>query len=94
MGHTGKSPFIFFLIFFNGLSFRSNLVFHKVVFPWMVVLDVVLKHVYWLDTYFDVLERVNYEGGNRVTYSEMENVSCLFHRGRTQKMKGGKVAFF
>lgn len=46
---------------------RVVLVDHKIVYPYGVAVDFPLEHVYWVDTYLDFVERVNYDGSNRQT---------------------------
>lgn len=50
----------------NGKS-RMVLVDYKIVYPYGVTVDFPLEHVYWVDTYLDFIERVNYDGSNRHT---------------------------
>lgn len=46
-------------------SNRTAIVNNKIVYPHGVALDIVLQHIYWVDTYLDGIERVNYDGSNR-----------------------------
>ena len=39
----------------------------KIVYPYGLTLDLPLKRVYWVDTYLDYIEAVDYDGGNRKT---------------------------
>ncbi|XP_067123645.1 low-density lipoprotein receptor-related protein 1 isoform X3 [Centruroides vittatus] len=48
-------------------SERVKLVEHKIVYPYGVTVDFPNEHVYWVDTYLDFVERVNYDGSNRRT---------------------------
>ncbi|XP_047119261.1 low-density lipoprotein receptor-related protein 1 [Schistocerca piceifrons] len=47
-------------------SERTKLVTHKIVYPYGVTVDYPTQQVYWVDTYLDVVERINYDGSNRV----------------------------
>lgn len=44
---------------------RKSIVTHKIVYPYGVTVDYPNQHVYWVDTYLDYVERVNYDGSNR-----------------------------
>lgn len=46
---------------------RKTLVDHKIVYPYGVTVDYTTQHVYWVDTYLDFVERVDYDGSNRRT---------------------------
>ena len=46
---------------------RLKLVDHKIVYPYGVAVDFPNQHVYWVDTYLDFVERVDYDGSNRRT---------------------------
>lgn len=48
-------------------SERKTLVDHKIVYPYGVTLDYTTQHVYWVDTYLDFVERIDYDGSNRRT---------------------------
>ena len=48
-------------------SQRKVLVESKIVYPYGLTLDLPLKRVYWVDTYLDYIEAVDYDGGNRKT---------------------------
>lgn len=48
-------------------SERKTLVDHKIVYPYGVTIDYTTQHVYWVDTYLDFVERVDYDGSNRRT---------------------------
>ncbi|XP_055591150.1 low-density lipoprotein receptor-related protein 1 [Uranotaenia lowii] len=50
--------------FLDGTN-RTSIVLKKIVYPHGVALDIALQHVYWVDTYLDSIERVNYDGSNR-----------------------------
>lgn len=57
---------------------RKQLVIHKIVYPYGVSLDVPNKHVYWVDTYLDYVERIDYEGHNRRTIMRGSPVQNLY----------------
>ncbi|XP_058055099.1 prolow-density lipoprotein receptor-related protein 1 [Anopheles bellator] len=44
---------------------RTAIVLHKIINPLDVALDLVLQHVYWIDTHLDTVQRVNYDGTGR-----------------------------
>ncbi|XP_064475155.1 prolow-density lipoprotein receptor-related protein 1-like [Ornithodoros turicata] len=46
---------------------RTKLVEHKIVYPFGVAVDLPKEQVYWVDTYLDVVERINYDGTGRTT---------------------------
>ncbi|XP_049539126.1 low-density lipoprotein receptor-related protein 1B [Anopheles darlingi] len=46
-------------------SNRTSIVLHKIINPLDVALDLVLQHVYWVDTHLDTVQRVNYDGTGR-----------------------------
>ncbi|KAJ8870464.1 hypothetical protein PR048_029486 [Dryococelus australis] len=46
---------------------RTVLVNQKIVYPYGVTVDFPTQHLYWVDTYLDCIERVNYDGSNRRT---------------------------
>lgn len=48
-------------------SERIKLVTRKIVYPYGVTVDYPTQHVYWVDTYLDVIERINYDGSLRIT---------------------------
>lgn len=56
-------------------GFRTRVVTHKVVYPESVAVDIVLKHVYWVDTYFDLVDRVDYDGRNRLAFARKDRVN-------------------
>lgn len=61
---------------------RRVLVDSKIVYPYGVTIDYALEHVYWVETYLDFVERVNYDGSNRQTVRKGLSVS---------EKKGGKL---
>lgn len=46
-------------------SNQSTLVSHKINYPYGLTVDLPNEHVYWVDTYMDSIERVDYEGHSR-----------------------------
>jgi integrin beta 2 len=48
-------------------SNRTTLVQQKIVYPYGVTVDYPTQHVYWVDTYLDFVERIDYDGSNRRT---------------------------
>ena len=50
----------------NGGS-RQILVKQKIVYPYGIAVDFPNEHVYWVDTYLDFVERINYDGTKRTT---------------------------
>lgn len=44
---------------------ETTLVSHKVIYPFGLTVDLPNEHVYWVDTYLDAIERVDYDGRNR-----------------------------
>jgi low-density lipoprotein receptor-related protein 1 (alpha-2-macroglobulin receptor) len=59
-------------------SERKTLVDHKIVYPYGVTIDYPTQHVYWVDTYLDFVERVDYDGSNRRTIRKGFPVSFSF----------------
>ena len=49
---------------------RSRLVSHKIVYPRGISLDFANEHVYWTDSYLNHVQRINYDGKNRITVAE------------------------
>lgn len=48
-------------------SERKPIVEEKIVYPYGVVVDYPKKHVYWVDTYLDYVEKVDFYGNHRKT---------------------------
>ncbi len=48
-------------------SNRTRLVEHKIVYPYGITIDFPNEHIYWVDTYLDFIERINYDGSGRHT---------------------------
>ncbi|CAB0020575.1 unnamed protein product, partial [Nesidiocoris tenuis] len=73
---------------------RKTLVSEKIVYPYGITVDYAVQHVYWVDTYLDFIERIDYDGRNRKTvrkgYPVINNRSSflLFGKGRPGMIKG------
>lgn len=48
-------------------SERKPIVEEKIVYPYGVAIDYPKKHVFWVDTYLDYVEKVDYDGKHRKT---------------------------
>lgn len=59
-------------------SERFPMVTHKIVYPYGVTVDFPNKHVYWVDTYLDFIDRINYDGTQRKTIRKGFPVSLFF----------------
>ena len=59
-------------------SERDILVDTKIVYPYGLTLDFPLKRVYWVDTYLDYIEAVDYDGKNRRTILRGSPVQNLY----------------
>lgn len=46
-------------------SNQTSIVTTKIIYPFGIALDLANEHVYWVDTYMDSVERVDYNGKNR-----------------------------
>lgn len=60
----------------------KSIVTDKIVYPHGITLDLAMMHVYWVDTYMDNVERVNYDGTNRWSLkkkSQLMNVAQSIH---------------
>ncbi|XP_041374230.1 low-density lipoprotein receptor-related protein 1-like [Gigantopelta aegis] len=53
---------------------RKNITTSKIVHPNGITLDYVNKHVYWGDSFLNIIERVDYEGNGRKTISQGLNI--------------------
>ncbi|XP_050540895.1 low-density lipoprotein receptor-related protein 1 [Daktulosphaira vitifoliae] len=62
----GQFPAMVERAYLNGQG-RQSLVDHKVVYPYGLTVDIPSEHVYWVDTYLDFVDRINYDGTNRKT---------------------------
>lgn len=60
----------------NGTS-REAIVKQKIVYPYGVAVDIPSQHVYWVDTYLDFVERVDYDGRNRKTIKKGHPVGFI-----------------
>ena len=49
----------------------------QIVRPQSLTLDLVNQHVYWIDSYLDRLERVDYDGSNRLLILKQRVSSLL-----------------
>lgn len=50
-----------------------QLVSSKIVYPLDITLDLANEHVYWVDTYSDIIERVDYDGNHRTPLKKHPN---------------------
>ncbi|XP_026680974.1 low-density lipoprotein receptor-related protein 1B-like [Diaphorina citri] len=57
---------------------RFPMVTHKIVYPYGVTVDFPTKHVYWVDTYLDFIDRINYDGTDRKTIRKGFPVQNLY----------------
>ena len=57
---------------------RKILVDTKIVYPYGLTVDFPLKRVYWVDTYLDYIEAVDYDGSNRKTLLRGSPVQNLY----------------
>lgn len=57
---------------------RKAIVDHTIVYPYGVAVDYPKKHVYWVDTYLDYVERVDYNGEHRKTVLRGIKVQNLY----------------
>ena len=60
----------------NGAS-REAIVSRKIVYPYGVAVDIPTATVYWVDTYLDYVEKVDYSGMNRKTIKRGHPVRIL-----------------
>ncbi|XP_058118715.1 prolow-density lipoprotein receptor-related protein 1 [Anopheles ziemanni] len=56
---------------------RTSIVLNKIINPLDIALDLVLEHVYWVDTHLDAVQRVNYDGSGR--WFPKKSPTFLFH---------------
>lgn len=54
---------------------RRQLIKRKLVYPEALTLDLPARVVYWVDLYLDCVERVNYDGSNRLSVRRRYHVS-------------------
>nr|XP_018901907.1 PREDICTED: prolow-density lipoprotein receptor-related protein 1 [Bemisia tabaci] len=59
-------------------SNRQKLIDNKIVYPYGVTVDFPSQHVYWVDTYLDFVERIDYDGKNRRTIAKGFPVQNLY----------------
>lgn len=59
-------------------SRRKSIVDHKIVYPYGLTVDFPKEQIYWVDTYLDFVERVDYEGNNRKTILRGREVQNLY----------------
>lgn len=60
----------------------TSIVTEKIVYPHGITLDLAMLHVYWVDTYMDNIERINYDGTNRWSLkkkSQLMNIAQSIH---------------
>lgn len=62
----------------NGTA-REPIVKQKIVYPYGVAVDIPSQHVYWVDTYLDFVERVDYNGRNRKTIKKGHPVGYILY---------------
>lgn len=58
-------------------SNATSLVYSKIIYPLGLTLDLANEHVYWVDQYMDLIERVDYNGKNR--WSHKKNPAAHSH---------------
>lgn len=68
----------------SGLD-RVPLIEHKIVYPYGLTVDIPSEHIYWVDTYLDFVERINYDGSNRRTIKKGYPVSINIYICKIQK---------
>lgn len=61
-----------------------ELVTTEVLYPTDITLDLANEHVYWIDTYIDFVERVDYNGKNRWSMKKNPDVSLLYSQSSNQ----------
>lgn len=54
-----------------------SLVSSKIVYPLDITLDLANEHVYWVDTYTDIIERVDYDGKHRTPLKKYPNTEYI-----------------
>lgn len=59
-------------------KFKMVLVDSKIVYPYGITIDYPNKHLYWVDTYLDYIERINYDGTGRKTILRGSSVQGLY----------------
>jgi hypothetical protein len=58
-------------------SSRSRLIFHKIVYPRGISLDYANEQVYWTDSYLNHIQRIDYDGKNRISITEGSPVDSI-----------------
>lgn len=53
------------------------LVSSKIIYPLGITLDLANEHVYWVDTYTDIIERIDYDGQNRTPLKKHPDTAYL-----------------
>ncbi|KAJ4429179.1 hypothetical protein ANN_26182 [Periplaneta americana] len=71
-------------------SNRTTLVQQKIVYPYGVTVDYPTQQVYWVDTYLDFVERIDYDGSNRRTIKKGFPVSS-FDKWHSQCRSDGYI---
>lgn len=54
-----------------------SLVSSKIVYPLDITLDLANEHVYWVDSYSDIIERIDYDGKNRTPLKKYPNTEYI-----------------
>lgn len=73
----GHSPPMLERALLDGTN-RTTLVHQKIVYPYDIAVDFPLQHIYWVDSYLDFVERINYDGTNRRTVKRGAPVQNLY----------------
>lgn len=56
-------------------SNRVIIATNKIFYPSEITLDLANEHVYWIDTFTDFVERVDYDGNNRWSMKKSSEVN-------------------
>ncbi|KAI4468942.1 vitellogenin receptor-like protein-related-related [Holotrichia oblita] len=59
-------------------SNRVALIDYKIVFPYGITVDYSTSQVYWLDTFLDMIEKIDFDGKNRRTIKQGPIVQNLY----------------
>lgn len=73
----GNSPPIIERCRMDG-SERTTLIDYKIVFPYGITVDYSTSQIYWLDTFLDMIEKVDFDGKNRRTIKQGPIVQNLY----------------
>lgn len=73
----GHSPPMIERVKMDGTE-RKPIITEKIIFPYGVTIDYANKNVYWVDTYLDFIERIDYDGKNRMTVLKGKQVVNLY----------------